>query len=825
MHGQTQIKFVCAKQAKHIYEYKNIKRRLHKTTAAIWYNKTCKEKQISPNYISIKINGNNRQSTNTLKAATQYRIKQEIKFLYIKKQKLNEQLYNKHLQCASLWPNYWPAIQSTIEENLQLEIEKLYNKLNKKLDKLLEKKKQPTNPNRKQKQQQDFFPRTVNLTEIKFTKEEQALLDLGLQHSIQMPIEKYWTNLILETEKAISLLETKEQHAFRIMATKKLKQIYNSNHNSYNTHKRQQHILRNIKHKLMNENAIVTQADKSKAIVIIYKQEYDKKIHTFLTNNNFHILPANPTNKDQIRIQKIAQQCNQIIQKQQVKYITQKNPTPPKLNAQLKLHKPETPIRPVVNNRTAPSHKIAKKLNHILNMHLHLGNSFNTQNSITLANDLAKLTINDRHKLLTLDIKDLYVNIPTKETINITRTQLMKHNSIDVTNQIINLLEVILGQNYFTYDDKIYQPHLGVAMGSPLSGTVAEIFIQNLENSHINQLLESQSITFYSRYVDDILIIYDSLHTNAKTILQYANTVHKNLQFNPTLENVGQINFLDLRINRKTPGLEIEIYRKPTTTSTTINYFSNHPLEQKLAAYRYYIERMLTLPLKKKHQNLEWNIILEIAQKNNFPEHILIRLKKRIKQRLAHQKPPTETKDNTKWTTFTYTSPQIRKITNLFKNTGIKIAFKCKNTIGHLIKPNTNHSTPYHNRSGIYKLICNTCKLAYVGQTSRSLKLRYQEHIRYIRNNTPHSAYAQHILNNQHEYGPMDNLMTLLKPLNNKTMLTPHENLFIQSLHQAGQLIPEQNPGEKNPLLQLAIDPSLAIPGKASKATAFMANT
>jgi hypothetical protein len=47
--------------------------------------------------------------------------------------------------------------------------------------------------------------------------------------------------------------------------------------------------------------------------------------------------------------------------------------------------------------------------------------------------------------------------------------------------------------------------------------------------------------------------------------------------------------------------------------------------------------------------------------------------------------------------------------------------------------------------------------------------------------------------------------MTLLKPLNDTSLLTPYEQYFIQTLHHEGQLIPEQAPGEKNPLLQLAI--------------------
>ena len=44
-----------------------------------------------------------------------------------------------------------------------------------------------------------------------------------------------------------------------------------------------------------------------------------------------------------------------------------------------------------------------------------------------------------------------------------------------MANQIVQLLETILAQN-FTFQNQIYQPDKGIAMGSPISGTVAEIF-------------------------------------------------------------------------------------------------------------------------------------------------------------------------------------------------------------------------------------------------------------------------------------------------------------------------------------------------------------
>jgi len=132
---------------------------------------------------------------------------------------------------------------------------------------------------------------------------------------------------------------------------------------------------------------------------------------------------------------------------------------------------------------------------------------------------------------------------------------------------------------------------------------------------------------------------------------------------------------------------------------------------------------------------------------------------------------------------------------NRFKHTNVKIGFTCHNTIAKLTKPANDRKIPTHNKGGIYQLTCKSCNMSYIGQTSRSLKIRFQEHIRYIRSNNPQSTYAQHILHNQHEYGTLNELMTLLKPL----------KFYIQSLHQAGKLIPQQHPGETNPLFQLAI--------------------
>jgi hypothetical protein len=68
------------------------------------------------------------------------------------------------------------------------------------------------------------------------------------------------------------------------------------------------------------------------------------------------------------------------------------------------------------------------------------------------------------------------------------------------------------------------------------------------------------------------------------------------------MSTTDKINFLHLKIIRITTNMEIDIYRKPTTTDTTIKYLSNYSMEHKLAAYRYLINRMFSFPLTKERE-------------------------------------------------------------------------------------------------------------------------------------------------------------------------------------------------------------------------------
>jgi hypothetical protein len=237
------------------------------------------------------------------------------------------------------------------------------------------------------------------------------------------------------------------------------------------------------------------------------------------------------------------------------------------------------------------------------------------------------------HRLITFDIKDLYVNIPITETLNIVKTKLLQNNDTQITHQILSLLKVVLSQNYFTFQQRIYQPEQGISVGSLISSLIAEIFLQHYEDANIKHLPDTKNIAFYARYVDNILITFDTTKINSHTINTYINNTHNNIKLNPTNEEHSSIDFLDLTVLCKHKQLYVDIYRKPTTTDTTINFLSNHPIEQKMAAFRFHITRMHSLPLDPDKIQTEWEIIQSIAKNNNFPQHLLQKLNRQIQSK------------------------------------------------------------------------------------------------------------------------------------------------------------------------------------------------
>jgi len=143
----------------------------------------------------------------------------------------------------------------------------------------------------------------------------------------------------------------------------------------------------------------------------------------------------------------------------------------------VKTHRDNAPIRPVINHTQAPSHKLARHFNRKLRYLLPLPNTYNVKNSQEIAEGIINIRINEHMKLITLDKKDPYVNVPTQGVLQAAKFWLQKSsNNVGMNKQILTLLKTVMEQNYFQYNNQFYKPDKGIAMGSPISGTIAEVY-------------------------------------------------------------------------------------------------------------------------------------------------------------------------------------------------------------------------------------------------------------------------------------------------------------------------------------------------------------
>jgi hypothetical protein len=133
---------------------------------------------------------------------------------------------------------------------------------------------------------------------------------------------------------------------------------------------------------------MIAKADKGKTIIITDKNLYRHKVFDFLQDNHYIKLQKDPTDLYHNHTQKAMQDCNLIIDTRKKRYLTQIKTSAPKINALLKLHKDDEPIKPLVNNMHAPTYKLAKFLKKWLSETLQLSNRFISHNSTQLADDL-----------------------------------------------------------------------------------------------------------------------------------------------------------------------------------------------------------------------------------------------------------------------------------------------------------------------------------------------------------------------------------------------------------------------------------------------------
>ena len=101
------------------------------------------------------------------------------------------------------------------------------------------------------------------------------------------------------------------------------------------------------------------------------------------------------------------------------------------------------------------------------------------------------LTLQPSDILVSFDVVSLFTNVPTTETCLLVKDRLIQDLSLDdrtslTPDQIHDLLLTCVSSSCFQFQGKFYEQTAGTSMGSPLSPVLADIFMEEFENSSLN---------------------------------------------------------------------------------------------------------------------------------------------------------------------------------------------------------------------------------------------------------------------------------------------------------------------------------------------------
>jgi len=365
---------------------------------------------------------------------------------------------------------------------------------------------------------------------------------------------------------------------------------------------------------------MITTADKGNSLVILQTQQYKAKVQDFIDKNNFQSSTTNPTKRFQNQVRKTINHSTALIPRDSKWRYVNLNPSAPSIKGLIKLHKPDQPIRPVVNSRNAPAYKLSQLLTTKIRQFSLLPYTFNVKNSTELIRELKQTPVTPTSRFASLDITNIYSNIPIKETKQLLKNMLAS-NVIDhkMSSEILNCYEVITTQTYFAHGDNILTQTDGLAMGASSSGIIFEIFLKYFEHAHLPILAHKHKLVNYFRYVDDVLLIYDDLQTDIHTIISDFNSFHPNLQFTKEKEQDNKLNYLDITIHKTPISVNTGVFRKLTFTDTIIPYTSNHPPQHKYAAIKFLYNWLKSYQFQDTEYKGEENIIQSILHNISFP--------------------------------------------------------------------------------------------------------------------------------------------------------------------------------------------------------------
>ena len=433
-----------------------------------------------------------------------------------------------------------------------------------------------------------------------------------------------------------------------------------------------------------------------------------------------------------------------------------------------KVHKNNYPIRPILSACNTPNYNLAKYL--VPNLSPLTKNCYTVHSSFTFAKEICGIKDTTLH-MASFDVTSLFTNIPLQETTDIIiseifdnpeYSELVETCEFGIDNyekffkchtpgrvdeisylsksQLRKLIELATLDNYFFFNGDIYKQVDGVAMGSPLGPTLANLFMNYMEKKWLEECPLDFKPVLYRRYVDDTFLLFKS-RNHVELFRSYLNSRHPNISFTCDLEENDILPFLDVKVQRSDAQFITSIYRKPTFTGLFSKFYAFSPLKNKENLIATLTVRAYRICSNYDLFNQEIDKLKSILQSNGYPlkfiERVIGKMLCKLYKPDGYQEVLNYDVPRAQVYFSTFYLGDISKqiamdlkkiVSESYPQIQLLITYKTHSAIGSRF--GFKDKQPKLNQSNlIYRYTCECCKAFYIGKTERQLGMRISEHM------------------------------------------------------------------------------------------------
>lgn len=228
--------------------------------------------------------------------------------------------------------------------------------------------------------------------------------------------------------------------------------------------------------------------------------------------------------------------------------------------------------------------------------------------------------------------------------------------------------------------------------------------------------------------MDDIFCIFNNEH-EADHFLQEINTLSPTLKFTIEKERQSRLVFLDTEVIKEDGSLHFKWHKKPTNTGRYIPSNSYSPNQYKQSAIRSLIFRAHKICSKDEYFDECYNEIKSIFVANGYHPNLV----DKIKGRVLNQHNRTKVNKQKVFWQLPYKEISVREgdkavktINSMLYVTSVQIAYRTNKTSGFF--KNKDPVQKCQKSHLVYKYSCGLCPKRYIGETTRHLATRINEH-------------------------------------------------------------------------------------------------